>query len=104
MVIDKQTLAWINKSHYWMKLLKPKYKKNIGGGLAENASLPDTLYASVNYFYNYITERKEAIMGNHWGFEKWHHSPQLENNKCECPRCNLKGEKWFQMPMEYYNE
>ncbi len=105
MKLDKQTLAWFNQSKYWMKMFNPKYQKYMrfrnSGGLAENASLPETLHPSVYNYFNKITNRNEYTYLNYWGFEKWHHSPQLINNNCKCPRCNFDGtsDEWWFMPM-----
>lgn len=107
MKLDKQTLAWFNQSQYWIKKLKPNFKekRQSGGGIGENANLPDTITPTHYFYFNRIKNRRETTFTNHWGFEKWHHSPQLINNNCKCPRCNyydtLNDEWWF-MPMEMW--
>ena len=105
-MIDKQTLAWINKSKYWIKRLKPNFKEpRRGGGISENAYLPDTMTPIQYNYFNMITNRKEITFTNYWGFEKWHHSLHLINNNCKCPRCNFDGknDKWWFMPMEFWD-
>ena len=96
---DKQTLAWINKSYEWIRILKPKNKYHQSGGVAENAVLP---YIHHPVYSTWVdrngVERK--IIGDVWGFEKWHHSINLKGNYCDCPRCNNTGDEWFCEPMK----
>ena len=108
MKLDKQTLAWFNKDKYWIRQLKPNFRTyQSSGGLAENANLPDTLKPTWIRYFNRITNQMEDIISHDkiWGFEKWHHSSQLINNNCKCPRCNFDGndDEWWFMPMGYWD-
>ena len=96
---DKQTLAWINKSNKWMEILRPNYKERYGGGIAENAALPYTMHPIFSVWVD-RNGIERIITGDVWGFEKWHHSANLKGNLCDCPRCNLQGDRWFCEPMK----
>ena len=100
MKIDKQTLAWFNKSKKWMRLLKPSYIGGVGG-IAENAALPNTMHPTFSIYTDPFTGEKKTVIGDVWGFEKWHHSFQLRGNQCSCPRCNFDGKNddWWYYPM-----
>lgn len=106
MRIDRQTLAWMNNSKTWIKILKPNYIPP-RSGIAEAGELPYYIHPTIYEFTHPITNKKErrfSLGGPFWGTERWHHSPQLIDNPCWCPRCtnegDLYGNVWWYYPID----